>query len=160
MSAPGSTISGAFPPSSIEALTTLSAQACSRSRPTSVDPVNESFRTSGRSIIFATSGPVGTGVTRFTTPFGTPTRRSTSTTYAAVNGVSLAGLRIVVHPAASAGASFLVAMAAGKFHGVISSETPIGCRSTMMRLSPAGERRYSPGIRTASSANQRKNSLA
>ena len=60
---------------------------------------------------------------------------------AAVSGVSLVGLRMVVQPAASAGASFLVAMAAGKFHGVISRETPIGCRSTTMRLSPAGERR-------------------
>ena len=68
MSAPGSTMSGALPPSSIEALTTLSAQACSRSRPTSVEPVKESFRTSGLLIILATRGPVGTGVTRLTTP--------------------------------------------------------------------------------------------
>ena len=43
-----------------------------------------------------------------------------------VNGVSEAGLRISVHPAAIAGAIFRVAMAAGKFHGVINTETPIG----------------------------------
>jgi hypothetical protein len=79
-SALGSTMSGAFPPSSIEASTTLSAQARSSSRPTSVEPVNDSFRTSGRSSMSFTNGPVGTGVTRLTTPRGTPARRSTSTT--------------------------------------------------------------------------------
>ena len=126
-SAPGSTMSGALPPSSIDVLTTRSAQACSSSRPTSVEPVKDSFRTSGRSIICCTSGPVGTGVTRLTTPRGTPARGSTSTTYAAVSGVSRAGLRMVVQPAARAGASLRVAIAAGKFHGVMSSETPIGC---------------------------------
>ena len=56
-------------------------------------------------------------MTRLTTPRGTPARASTSTTYAAVSGVSRAGLRIVVQPAASAGASLRVAIAAGKFHG-------------------------------------------
>ena len=61
--------------------------------------------------------------------------------YAAVSGVSRAGFRTMVQPAASAGASLRVAMAAGKFHGVISSETPIGCRVTTIRLSPAGESR-------------------
>jgi hypothetical protein len=80
--------------------------------------------------------------------------------YAAVSGVSRAGLRIVVQPAARAGASLRVAIAAGKFHGVISSETPIGWWVTMMRLSPLGESRKSPLMRTASSANQRKNSVA
>jgi hypothetical protein len=153
-------MTGAFPPSSIDVLTIESAHSRSRSRPTSVEPVNDSLRTAGCAIISATSGPVGTGVTRFTTPRGTPARVSTSTTYAAVSGVSRAGLSTVVQPAASAGPSLRVAIAAGKFHGVMRSATPIGCRATTMRLSPAGERRKSPGTRTASSANQRKNSIA
>ncbi len=77
-----------------------------------------------------------------------------------MSGVSDAGLRTIVQPAASAGASLRVAIAAGKFQGVMSSETPIGWCVTKMRLSPAGESPYSPGIRTASSENQRKNSVA
>jgi hypothetical protein len=77
-----------------------------------------------------------------------------------VSGVWLAGLSTTEQPAASAGAILRVAIAAGKFHGVISTDTPIGSRRTTIVLSPAGESRKSPPIRTASSANQRKNSAA
>ena len=134
-------MTGALPPSSMEVLTTVSAQAWRSSRPTSVEPVNDNFRTAGWASISATTGPVGTGVTRFTTPAGTPTRSSTSTMYAAVSGVSRAGFSTTAQPAASAGASLRVAIAAGKFQGVISSDTPIGARSTTIRLSPPGESR-------------------
>ena len=41
-------------------------------------------------------------------------------------GVSLAGFKITVQPAARAGPILRVAIAAGKFQGVIKSETPIG----------------------------------
>jgi hypothetical protein len=44
----------------------------------------------------------------------------------AVSGVSLAGFKIHVHPAASAGAILRVAIAAGKFHGVMRTDTPTG----------------------------------
>ena len=159
-SAPGSTTNGALPPSSIEELTTFSAASASSTRPTSVEPVKDSLRTAGWRSIAATAGPVGTGVTRLTTPRGTPARAMTSIMYAAVSGVSRAGLSTVVQPAASAGPILRVAIAAGKFHGVTRRQTPIGCRSTTMCLSPEGESRKSPGTRTASSANQRKNSLA
>ena len=43
-----------------------------------------------------------------------------------------------MQPAASAGAILRVAIAAGKFHGVTSSATPIGWYWTRMRLAPAG----------------------
>ena len=43
-----------------------------------------------------------------------------------------------MQPAAKAGPIFLVAIAAGKFHGVIRSETPTGCLVTNILLSPAG----------------------
>ena len=56
----------------------------------------------------------------------------------AVSGVSLAGLRITVQPAASAGPILRVAIAAGKFHGVTSTQTPTGWRITRMRLAPDG----------------------
>ena len=65
-----------------------------------------------------------------------------------------------MQPAASAGPIFRVAIAAGKFHGVIMKLTPTGCRCTMIRLAPDGATDRCPSIRTASSAYQRKNSAA
>jgi hypothetical protein len=44
----------------------------------------------------------------------------------AVNGVSLGGLMTTAQPAANAGATFLVIIAAGKFQGVIMPQTPMG----------------------------------
>jgi hypothetical protein len=41
----------------------------------------------------------------------------------------------IVQPAAKAGPTLRVIIAAGKFHGVIAAVTPIGCFSTTMRLS-------------------------
>jgi hypothetical protein len=43
-SASSKTMNGALPPSSMTVLRTRSAQRCSRIRPTSVDPVNDSMR--------------------------------------------------------------------------------------------------------------------
>jgi hypothetical protein len=85
-----------------------------------------------------TTGPGVSVVTTFTTPSGTPASRRMSTTSSAVSGVSSAGLSTTVQPAASAGPSLRVAMAAGKFHGVINSETPIGACWTSIRFVPAG----------------------
>ena len=65
-------------------------------------------------------------VITLTAPFGAPALCITSAIHSAVNGVSEAGLRIMVQPAAIAGPIFLVAIAAGKFHGVINAATPIG----------------------------------
>ncbi|CAB4786205.1 unannotated protein [freshwater metagenome] len=84
----------------------------------------------------------------------------TSTMYIAVNGVSVAGFKIIVQPAATAGPILRVAIPAGKFHGVMRIERPIGWCVTRIRLSPDGDIRKSPGVRTVSSANQRKNSAA
>ncbi len=78
----------------------------------------------------------------------------------AVRGVSDAGLRMTLQPAASAGPIFRVAIAAGKFQGVTSTDTPIGWCSTRIRLAPLGEIDTDPMFRTASSENQRKNSAA
>jgi len=107
-----------------------------------------------------TRGPAFWVHTTFTTPGGTPASRRMSATANAHSGVSLAGLSTTVQPAASAGPILRVAMAAGKFHGVTSTLTPTGWRSTMMRLAPDGAVVTAPSIRTASSAYQRKNSAA
>ena len=65
-----------------------------------------------------------------------------------------------VQPAASAGATLRVTIAAGRFQGVISRLTPTGRELVMMRRSPLGDRLSDPGARTASSLYQRKNSAA
>ena len=95
-----------------------------------------------------------------TTPFGTPACSSRSATASAESGVSEAGFNTTVQPAASAGPILRVAIAAGKFQGVTSTETPIGWCSTRIRLAPLGAIETEPILRTASSENQRKNSAA
>ena len=139
---------------------TLSAASFKSTRPTSVDPVNERFLTRGSCNIFEIAGPVFSGSTKFKTPFGRPARSIMSTMCMAVSGVSVAGFKIIVQPAATAGPILRVAMPAGKFQGVIRIERPIGWCVTNILLSPDGDLRKSPGVRTASSANQRKNSAA
>src|SRR3546814_4679442 len=63
-----------------------------------------------------------------TTPAGRPASSSNFTRYRVVSGVSAAGLITTVHPAASAGAILRVAMARGKFQGVMSSAGPSAWR--------------------------------
>ena len=50
----------------------------------------------------------------------------------AVKGVWLAGLTTAVQPAAKAGPSLRVSMAAGKFHGVIRAHGPTASRKVRM----------------------------
>jgi hypothetical protein len=125
-----------------------------------VEPVNDSLRTRGScSQVVTTSAAREVGTT-FTTPAGTPASSSRRATASAVSGVSAAGLSTTVQPAASAGASLRVAIAAGKFHGVTSAATPTGRCVTTLRTPPVGEEPQLPSVRTASSANHRKNSAA
>jgi hypothetical protein len=100
------------------------------------------------------------GEHRFTAPGGAPARVSRSASARAVSGVSNAGLMTVVQPAAKAGATLRVIIAAGKFHGVMSTATPTGDRRVSIQLVPPGARRTSPSMRHASSEYQRKNSAA
>ena len=51
-----------------------------------------------------------------------------------MSGVALAGLTMLVQPAAIAGPSLRVIIAAGKFQGVIAAVTPTGWRSTSTRF--------------------------
>jgi hypothetical protein len=94
------------------------------------------------------------------TPSGSPASARIWATARADSGVSAAGLKTIVHPAAMAGPIFRVAMAKGKFQGVISRQGPTGWRMTIMRPVPLGTVAYRPAIRGASSENQRKNSAA
>ena len=126
MSASSNTRSGALPPSSIETLRMFSAAPRSRIRPTSVDPVKDSLRVAGCSSIARTTSEARVVGTTFTTPSGNPTSARICAMTSAVNGVSAAGLSTTGQPAANAGATLRVAMAAGKFHGVTSTAVPTG----------------------------------
>ena len=95
-----------------------------------------------------------------TTPAGTPASASSAPMASAVSGVSDAGLSTTVQPAASAGPILRVAIAAGKFHGVISTLHP---DRLAQHQDPVGAGRcglHVAAARTASSAYQRKNSAA
>src|SRR4051812_46770234 len=107
-----------------------------------------------------TAGPAGLAITTLITPAGVPARSKTSAIASAVSGVSVAGLMMTVQPAARAGPTLRVTIAAGKFQGVMSSDGPTGSFVTMIVLSPDGAVRNSPPTRTVSSENQRRNSAA
>ena len=54
-----------------------------------------------------------------------------------MSGVSEAGFRTIVHPAARAGANFQPAMLSGKFHGTMAPTTPIGSWRMYVRKLPS-----------------------
>ena len=86
-------------------------------------------------------------------PAGTPALSASSQRANAEKGVSGAGLMTIGHPAAKAGAAFRVIIAAGKFHGVMATVTPIGCLITTILLSTACAGIVSPYNRFPSSPN-------
>ena len=88
--------------------------------------MKDKFLTRGSCSIFEIAGPVFSGITKFKTPLGNPARSKISTMCIAVSGVSVAGFRIMVQPAAIAGPILRVAIPAGKFQGVIKIDKPIG----------------------------------
>lgn len=62
---------------------------------------------------------------------GTPACKASFARAKALKGVSLGGLITTEQPAASAGAIFLVIIAAGKFQGVMMPHTPTGSLKVM-----------------------------
>ncbi len=153
-------MNGALPPSSIEQLTIVLAASRNNTLPTLVEPVNDSLRTRGSLMIAPTTLDERCDGMTLTTPGGTPASSNKPAMASAVSGVSEAGFRITVQPAARAGPILRVAMAAGKFHGVTKIDTPTGCCNTKIRLVPPGLVEISEILRTASSEYQRKNSAA
>ena len=96
-------------------------------RPISVEPVNATFATSECSTIRSPTVRPGP-LTTFSTPSGIPASSASFPSSIAVSGVSSAGLRTIVFPAARAGPTFQLAIGSGKFHGVMSPTTPSGSR--------------------------------
>src|SRR5712671_3986858 len=136
MSASSNTMKGALPPSSSETFLTVPAHCSISNLPVSVEPVKVSLRTIGFEVI---SPPISLAppVMQEKTPFGTPARSANSHKAKAEYGVAVAGFSTIVQPAAKAGPHLRVIIAAGKFHGVIAAQTPIGSLVTTMRLSEA-----------------------
>ena len=77
-------------------------------------------------------------VMTLTTPSGKPASTSSCTKARVVRGVSSAGFTTTVQPAASAGAILRVAIASGKFHGVMKKHGPTGRWLTTIRPVPSG----------------------
>src|SRR4051812_25912460 len=152
-------MNGALPPSSSDTFLTVGAHWLISKRPTCVEPVNESFRTMGFDV---SSPPIafGSPVTTLNTPDGTPARCASTAMASAENGVASAGFTTMVQPAASAGPTLRVIIAAGKFHGVIAAHTPTGSFTTTMRLSLAAVGIVSPYTRLPSSPNHSRNDAA
>ncbi len=112
-------------------------------RPTSVEPVKVIFLTSGLDV---SSPPISLElpVKTLKTPAGMPARSANTASARAEKGVDEAGLATIVQPDAKAGPAFRAIIAAGKFHGVIAAQTPIGCLITTSRLSLHGDGIVSP----------------
>ncbi|CPU01805.1 Uncharacterised protein [Mycobacteroides abscessus] len=125
-----------------------------------MDPVNESLRTRGSASSGAMVAPGSAVVMTETTPSGTPASRRMPSRASIDSGVCSAGLTRQVQPAANAGPILRVPMASGKFHGVMSRQGPTGRCVTINRDWPSGASITPPSRRTASPANQRKNSAA
>ena len=136
MSASSKTMKGALPPSSSESFFTVGAHWRIRMRPTSVEPVNDRWRTMSlsHSALPTSTDCAASAVTMLRTPAGMPARCASSALASADSGVCSAGLMMTGQPAASAGATLRVIIAIGKFHGVIAAHTPAGCLMTRKRL--------------------------
>lgn len=132
-------MNGAHPPSSIEVRTTLEAASFISAIPTGVEPVNDSFFSRRSWIMGPVTGRASEAGMTLTTPAGKPTSSHTLANARVVSGVRLAGLMMTVQPAASAGPALRVAIASGKFHGVMNSAGPTGRWRVRMRRLPSGE---------------------
>ena len=122
-----------FPPISRCSRLKVGAQATEIPRPTSVEPVKETTRTSlceTRGSPTARPDPV----TTFQTPAGRPASSKTRASATTDAGVSVAGLITTVLPAMSAAMPFQAGIAIGKFQGVTSAQTPIGWRTHIANL--------------------------
>ena len=137
-SASSKTMNGALPPNSIDTRSRFCALCSMSVLPTSVDPVKVSFRSLGSAMSGPMTAPVWDVVMTLSTPSGRPASRRMSAAANALNGVRPAGLSTIVHPAAMAGPILRVAMASGKFHGVIIRHGPTGCLSVSRRDAPLG----------------------
>src|SRR5699024_2026797 len=132
------------PPNSMEVRSTLSAAALSKVLPTGVEPVKGTLRRRGSAMTGLEVADAERPQTRLRRPAGNPAASMVWAKYCVVNGGSLAASRAMVQPAAIAGATLRVAIASGKFHGVINRQGPTGLRRVIMFRVPSGAGKERP----------------
>src|SRR3990172_23871 len=118
MSASAKTMLGDLPPSSSESRLSVPAASRMICLPISVEPVNAILSTRGSRTSAIPALPPGP-VTTLKTPSGSPASWQSSANLSAVSGVSDAGFRTTVLPAASAGAIFQDERREGEERGVV-----------------------------------------
>src|SRR5690606_4797346 len=128
-----------LPPSSRNTRLRDSAAEAITLRPVAVEPVNDTRSTRG-SVDNMAPRAWSDELTTLSTPAGMSVSvEARWASAAAAQGVSGAGWRTTVHPAARAGPTLARLIWCGKFHGVIAPTTPAGSRSTHRWLgTPAG----------------------
>ncbi len=122
-----------LPPSSRNTFFTVPEALAMIRRPVTVDPVKVIMSTLGSEV---STSPTrwSDEATMFTTPAGMSVSSAiTRPRNVADHGVSGAGFRTTVLPAASAGPSFARFKLSGKFQGVIAPTTPTASRTTTRR---------------------------
>ncbi len=136
---------GLLPPNSRETRLMPLPETSRMCSPTRRLPVKWILSTPGWVISASpTVGPVPS--TRLKTPLGTPASSSSSVRRKTVRLAYSEGFMTTVHPAASAGATFLQNRLSGAFHGRIAATTPTGSRSVIASTSsaPPGSARVWP----------------
>ncbi len=123
-----------------------------------MEPVKDSLRIRSEPVSTPPRAPPAPVIT-CSTPPGIPAFSASSASARAVKGVAEAGLTTAVQPAASAGPTLRVIMAAGKFHGVMAAMGPTGSLMARM-LAPEGLGITAPFSRSASPANHLRKLLA
>ncbi len=132
MSASANTTFADLPPSSSDTRVMFRAASAMIADPISVEPVNPTLDTLlSVTSAFPTLDP-GPGRTDIV-PSGNPASERISASRSNESGVSEAGFTTIAFPHARAGEIFHVAITRGKFHGVMSAQTPTGSRSVTSR---------------------------
>jgi hypothetical protein len=153
MSASSNIMNGALPPSSKLTFFSVPVANFASILPTLVEPVKLILRTKGLVASSVAASRFLVGHTWIAVG-GMPASTASLVKAKQVYGVSLGGLMTTVHPAARAGPTFLVIMAAGKFQGVIMPHTPTGSRIVITVVREVEDGIVTPYALVASSANQ------
>ena len=150
-SASSMTTSGFFEPISACNLAMFVAAAAATCLPVWYEPVKVTASTSFAEASFAPM-PAPPPISKLKTPAGMSCFAMISDNATADAGVRVAGFHTTALPKASAGASFQLAVAIGKFHGEMTATTPNASRRTSMSTPSRTESALSPDARRVSAA--------
>ena len=147
-SASSSTTKGALPPSSSNAGLRCRAAISATTRPTRVEPVKFTRRTTGALISASTivAASAGALVTTFTTPPSIPASLRIFPISPCVTGHISEAFRTTVLPQASGMATARIPRMTGAFHGAIPRTTPTGWRTPIASSPGRSDGMISPAI--------------